>query len=159
MTTTKSRHVTSPGTAELGSHPWSQAWGQDSSESAWWLGCSSQDPTGPSPNERCEAMPSGPTTCRDRCKEDWAADKGGDLGSPIPGCLGWLKGRGMPPLDAFLGRCSRHLTPGGGPGDAGGTMSLGWPGNALGSPLEEVSEERDVWVSLLSLLPPRPGPG
>ncbi|KAK5613448.1 hypothetical protein CRENBAI_021637 [Crenichthys baileyi] len=42
-------------------------------------------------------------------------------------------------LDAFLGRCSRHVPPGGGPGDGqghvGGTMSLGWPGNALGSPL------------------------
>ncbi|MEQ2257816.1 hypothetical protein ILYODFUR_038733, partial [Ilyodon furcidens] len=37
-------------------------------------------------------------------------------------------------LDAFLGRCSRHVPPGGGPGHAGGTMSLGWPGNALGSP-------------------------
>ncbi|MED6253265.1 hypothetical protein ATANTOWER_025480, partial [Ataeniobius toweri] len=40
--------------------------------------------------------------------------------------------------DAFLGRCSSHVPPGGGPGDgpghAGGTMSLGWPGNALGSP-------------------------
>ncbi|KAK5601698.1 hypothetical protein CRENBAI_021922 [Crenichthys baileyi] len=52
--------------------------------------------------------------------------------------------------------------PGDGPGHAGGTMSLGWPGNALGSPLEELEEvsgERDVWVSLLSLLPPRPGSG
>ncbi|MEQ2223030.1 hypothetical protein ILYODFUR_032545, partial [Ilyodon furcidens] len=29
-------------------------------------------------------------TVRDRCKEDWAADEGGDLGDPIPGCLGWL---------------------------------------------------------------------
>ncbi|MEQ2221688.1 Inactive phospholipase C-like protein 2 [Ilyodon furcidens] len=29
-------------------------------------------------------------TVRDRCKEDWAADEGGDLGGPIPGCLGWL---------------------------------------------------------------------
>ncbi|MED6253602.1 hypothetical protein ATANTOWER_015334 [Ataeniobius toweri] len=25
-----------------------------------------------------------------RCKEDWAADEGGNLGGPIPGCLGWL---------------------------------------------------------------------
>ncbi|KAK5615486.1 hypothetical protein CRENBAI_000260, partial [Crenichthys baileyi] len=29
-------------------------------------------------------------TVRDRCKEDWAADEGGDLRGPIPGCLGWL---------------------------------------------------------------------
>ncbi|MED6282428.1 hypothetical protein CHARACLAT_032070 [Characodon lateralis] len=37
--------------------PWSQAWGRDSSESAWWLGFSSWHPAGPSPNERCEAIP------------------------------------------------------------------------------------------------------
>ncbi|MED6259502.1 hypothetical protein ATANTOWER_024072 [Ataeniobius toweri] len=71
----------------------------------------------------------------------------------IPECL----------LDALLRRCSRHITPGrgpwDGPGHAGGTISLGWPGNALGSPtevLEKVSGERDIWVSLLSLLPPHP---
>ncbi|MED6241891.1 hypothetical protein ATANTOWER_029426 [Ataeniobius toweri] len=67
-------------------------------------------------------------------------------------------------MKIFLRRCSRHVPPGGGPrdgpGHAGGTMFLGWPGNALGSPpeeLEEVSGERDVWASLLSLLPRRPG--
>ncbi|KAI3351986.1 hypothetical protein L3Q82_020805 [Scortum barcoo] len=60
------------------------------------------------------------------------------------------------------------VPPGGGlgeedPGHAGETMSLGWPGNA--SPrvppeeLEEVSGVREVWASLLRLLPPRPGPG
>ncbi|KAI3376749.1 hypothetical protein L3Q82_000352 [Scortum barcoo] len=42
------------------------------------------------------------------------------------------------PLDASLGRCSRHVPPGGGlgedPGHAGETMSLGWPGNASGPP-------------------------
>ncbi|KAI3363351.1 hypothetical protein L3Q82_011976, partial [Scortum barcoo] len=42
------------------------------------------------------------------------------------------------PWDASLGRCSRHVPPGGGlgedPGHAGETMSLGWPGNASGSP-------------------------
>ncbi|KAI3363449.1 hypothetical protein L3Q82_012064 [Scortum barcoo] len=40
-------------------------------------------------------------------------------------------------------------------------MSLGWPGNASGSPLEELEEVsgvREVWASLLRLLPPRPGP-
>ncbi|KAI3366216.1 hypothetical protein L3Q82_010047, partial [Scortum barcoo] len=67
------------------------------------------------------------------------------------------------PLDASLGRCSRHVPPGGGPGEdpghAGETMSLGWPGNASGVPpeeLEEVSGVREVWASLLRLLPPRP---
>ncbi|MEQ2239989.1 hypothetical protein ILYODFUR_010345 [Ilyodon furcidens] len=53
----KSRHVTSPGTAEAGFQPWSRAWGRNSSESAWWPGCSSRDPAGPSPNERREAIP------------------------------------------------------------------------------------------------------
>ncbi|MED6294639.1 hypothetical protein CHARACLAT_023125, partial [Characodon lateralis] len=37
--------------------PWSQAWGRDSSESAWWLGGSSRDPAGPSPNERRKTIP------------------------------------------------------------------------------------------------------
>ncbi|MEQ2241420.1 hypothetical protein ILYODFUR_025080 [Ilyodon furcidens] len=37
--------------------PWSQARDRDLSESAWWLGCSSRDPAGPSPNERREAIP------------------------------------------------------------------------------------------------------
>ncbi|KAI3369117.1 hypothetical protein L3Q82_025441 [Scortum barcoo] len=48
------------------------------------------------------------------------------------------------------------------PGHAGETMPLGWPGNASGSPLEELEEVsgvREVWASLLRLLPPRPGPG
>ncbi len=34
-----------------------------------------------------------------------------------------------------------------------GIISLGWPGNE-----EEVAREKDILVSLLSLLPPRPGP-
>ncbi|MED6236792.1 hypothetical protein ATANTOWER_014298 [Ataeniobius toweri] len=61
--------------------------------------------------------------------------------------------------------CSRYVPlrggPGDGPGHAGGTMSLGWPGNALGSTRRSWRRclgERDVWVSLLSLLPLRPGP-
>ncbi|KAK5622160.1 hypothetical protein CRENBAI_009068 [Crenichthys baileyi] len=75
--------------------PWSQAWGRVSSESTWWLGCSSRDPAGPSPNERREAIPQWAHhlqggTMRDQCKEDWVADEGGDLSGPIPGCLGWL---------------------------------------------------------------------
>ncbi|KAI3362543.1 hypothetical protein L3Q82_012817, partial [Scortum barcoo] len=48
------------------------------------------------------------------------------------------------PLDASLGRCSRHVPPGGGlgedPGHTGETMSFSWPGNASGSPLEELEE-------------------
>ncbi|KAI3368234.1 hypothetical protein L3Q82_007954 [Scortum barcoo] len=48
------------------------------------------------------------------------------------------------PWDASLGRCSRHVSPGVGlgedPGHAGETMSLGWPGNASGSHLEELEE-------------------
>ncbi len=48
------------------------------------------------------------------------------------------------------------------PGHAGGIMSPEWPGNASVSPpekQEEVSREREVWASLLRLLPPRPVPG
>ncbi|MED6262193.1 hypothetical protein ATANTOWER_015923 [Ataeniobius toweri] len=44
--------------------PWSQAWGRNSLESAWWPGCSSQDLAGPSPKESREAIPSVPTSCR-----------------------------------------------------------------------------------------------
>ncbi|MEQ2179027.1 hypothetical protein GOODEAATRI_020334 [Goodea atripinnis] len=47
--------------------------------------------------------------------------------------------------------------PDNGPGHAGGTVSLGWPGNAL-EELEEVSGKKEVWVSLLRLVPPRPSP-
>ena len=46
----------------------------------------------------------------------------------------------------------------GDPGHAGGTVSLGWPGIASGSPqkeLDKVAGEREVWVSLLRLLLPR----
>ncbi|MEQ2206424.1 hypothetical protein XENOCAPTIV_029156 [Xenoophorus captivus] len=42
------------------------------------------------------------------------------------------------PLDASFRRCVRHIPLGGGPGHgqehAGGTKSLDWPMNALGSP-------------------------
>ena len=51
-------------------------------------------------------------------------------------------------LDASLGRCSGHVPPGGGPGEdpghAGETMSLGWPGNASGSPPEELEKCQGV---------------
>ena len=43
--------------------------------------------------------------------------------------------------------CPTRKRPGEDPGHAGGTMSLGWPGNASGSPpeeLEEVSGEREI---------------
>ena len=61
--------------------------------------------------------------------------------------------------------CSGHVPLGGDlgedPGHVGETLSLGWPGNASRSPpeeLEEVARNRDVWVSLLKLLPPRSNP-
>ncbi|KAI3377437.1 hypothetical protein L3Q82_008415 [Scortum barcoo] len=66
----------------------------------------------------------------------------------------------------LCGRCSRHVPPGGGlgedPGHAGEdyVSRLAW--ERLGVPpeeLEEVSGVREVWASLLRLLPPRPGPG
>ncbi|TWW59868.1 Gamma-enolase [Takifugu flavidus] len=44
----------------------------------------------------------------------------------------------------------------------GEIMSLDWSGNTWGSPpdeLEEVAGEREVWASLLRLLPPQPNPG
>ncbi|KAI3351579.1 hypothetical protein L3Q82_020417 [Scortum barcoo] len=54
-----------------------------------------------------------------------------------------------------------HVPPGGGlgedPGHAGETMSLGLAWERLGSPLEELEEVsgvREVWASLLRLLPP-----
>ncbi|MEQ2291395.1 hypothetical protein AMECASPLE_013038, partial [Ameca splendens] len=37
--------------------PWCQAWARELPESAWWPGCSSRDPAGPSPNERREVIP------------------------------------------------------------------------------------------------------
>ncbi|KAI3366230.1 hypothetical protein L3Q82_010039, partial [Scortum barcoo] len=71
------------------------------------------------------------------------------------------------PLDASLGRCSRHVPPGGGPGKTQDARwrdyvsQLAW--ELLGVPpeeLEEVSGVREVWASLLRLLPPaRPSPG
>jgi len=61
-------------------------------------------------------------------------------------------------------RCSGHVPLGGDPGEdpghVGETMSwLVW--EHLGVPpeeLEEVAGDRDDWVSLLKLLPPRPDP-
>ncbi|MEQ2315380.1 hypothetical protein AMECASPLE_021624, partial [Ameca splendens] len=41
--------------------------------------------------------PSSGRTMRDRCKEDRAADEGGDPDDPIFGCLNWLLGCGMSP--------------------------------------------------------------
>ena len=61
-------------------------------------------------------------------------------------------------------KCSGHVPlvdPGEDPGHAGETMSrLAW--ERLGIPqeeLDEVAREREVWASLLRLLPPRPDPG
>ncbi|MEQ2296322.1 hypothetical protein AMECASPLE_023659 [Ameca splendens] len=78
MRTTQLRHVTSLG-----------VWGQDLSESAWWLGCSSWARSGQARTRDARPYPSCPTTCRgtirDWCKEDRAADEGGDLGGLISG--------------------------------------------------------------------------
>ncbi|KAI3357939.1 hypothetical protein L3Q82_016326 [Scortum barcoo] len=78
------------------------------------------------------------------------------------------------PWDASLGRCSRHVPPGGGPGKTQDTLERLCLSAGLGTPnasghilppevppeeLEEVSGVREVWASLLRLLPPRPGPG
>ncbi|KAK5602924.1 hypothetical protein CRENBAI_019534 [Crenichthys baileyi] len=59
---------------------WSQAWGRDSPENA------RKRDARPSP----VGLPPAGGTVRDRCKEDWAADKGGGLNGSVPGCLGWL---------------------------------------------------------------------
>ncbi|KAI3367070.1 hypothetical protein L3Q82_009271 [Scortum barcoo] len=40
--------------------------------------------------------------------------------------VAWSSVSDAPGLDASLGRCSRHVPPGGGPGHAGETMSLSW---------------------------------
>ncbi|KAI3355289.1 hypothetical protein L3Q82_018144 [Scortum barcoo] len=64
--------------------------------------------------------------------------------------------------EVFQDMSHREEASGEDPGHAGETMSLGWPGNASESPLEELEEVsgvREVWASLLRLLPPRPGPG
>ncbi|MEQ2280568.1 hypothetical protein AMECASPLE_021225 [Ameca splendens] len=53
--TIKARDIAWHGGA--GVPPWSQAWGQNSLGVAWWPGCSSRDPAGPSPNERCGSIP------------------------------------------------------------------------------------------------------
>ena len=76
-------------------------------------------------------------------------------------CLGiWC------PLGTSPGRSSRHVQCGGGlgedPGLGGEIISQYWPGNASGSPPSElvnVARERELWVPLLELLPPRPDPG
>ena len=64
-----------------------------------------------------------------------------------PGCL---------PGELFRARPTGRRPPED-PKHAGGTMSPSWPGNTLGFHLEELDEvagERDVWASLLRLLPP-----
>ncbi|KAI3372226.1 hypothetical protein L3Q82_022667 [Scortum barcoo] len=74
-----------------------------------------------------------------------------------------VAGRSLRDRGGVPGVSHREKAPVEDPGHAGETMSLGWPGNAFGDPppeeLEEVSGVREVWASLLRLLPPRPGPG
>ena len=64
-------------------------------------------------------------------------------------------------LDVSQGRGSGNAHPGGDPvvdpGHTGEIISLGWLGNVLVSPPEElveVGEERSVWISLLRLVSP-----
>lgn len=65
-------------------------------------------------------------------------------------------------LDAYLGRCSRHVQPEGGlrkdPGHPGGSPSLSWTGNSSEISQRKYSERGKFWGSLLRLLPPRPIP-
>ncbi|TWW56604.1 hypothetical protein D4764_08G0005910 [Takifugu flavidus] len=69
------------------------------------------------------------------------------------------------PLDASLVRCSGHVPPVGDPGKTQDTLERLCLSTGLGTPgdppdeLEEVAGEREVWASLLRLLPPRPDPG
>lgn len=70
----------------------------------------------------------------------------------------WKESTERGPLDTALGRCSQHVPPAGvpeaDPGHAIETMSLSWPGSN-----SEYSQEREVWESLIGLLPPsRPSP-
>ena len=63
------------------------------------------------------------------------------------------------PGEVFRARPSGRRTLGR-PSIAGGTVSFGWPGNALGSPLGEldaVAGEREAWAFLFKLLCPDPG--
>ncbi|KAK5600856.1 hypothetical protein CRENBAI_008570 [Crenichthys baileyi] len=82
-------------TGGAGVPTWSQAWvGTRRRAPGGWV-APRGGPAGPDPNERRKGHPPvGPPpaggTMRDRCKEDWVADEGGDLSGPIPGCLGWL---------------------------------------------------------------------
>ncbi|MEQ2292277.1 Chitinase 1 [Ameca splendens] len=94
MRTIQSRHVTSPGTAEPGSHAGAMP-GVETRRRApggWVANRGTRLDQAATRDSR--PSPSGPPpaggTMRDRCKEDWAADEGGDLGSPISRCLGWL---------------------------------------------------------------------
>ena len=70
----------------------------------------------------------------------------------------WQIGVVVPGTGAGLVRCSGHVPLGGDygedPGHVGEPMPLGW--QRFGVPpeeLEEVAEDRYVWVSLLKLLP------
>ncbi|MEQ2285809.1 hypothetical protein AMECASPLE_035685 [Ameca splendens] len=92
MRTNRSRHVILPGTAEPGSHPGARP-GVGTRRKAPGGGFLLAGPGRAKP-KRETPSPVGPPpageTVRDQCKEDWAADEGGDLSGPIPGCLGWL---------------------------------------------------------------------
>lgn len=73
-------------------------------------------------------------TVRDRGKSSVVLEELAVEPLPNSGGLG-ISFRCLP--DASLTRCSGHVPPGGGPGEdpghTGGTISLSWPGNTLGS--------------------------
>ncbi|MED6236952.1 hypothetical protein ATANTOWER_016728 [Ataeniobius toweri] len=87
MRTIQSRHVTSPGTAELGSHLGEHLIGE---AVVFLAGPGRAKPERETRGHPPVGPPPAGGTMRDRCKKDWAADEGGDLGGPISGCLGWL---------------------------------------------------------------------
>ncbi|MED6256084.1 hypothetical protein ATANTOWER_019398 [Ataeniobius toweri] len=89
MRTIRTRHVMSLGTAELWPHPGARP----GVRTRRWPDYSTRDPARSSPNKRPKTVPQwahhlkGGTTS-DRCKENWAADEGGDLDDTISRCFG-----------------------------------------------------------------------
>ncbi|KAI3354104.1 hypothetical protein L3Q82_018657 [Scortum barcoo] len=100
-----------------------------------------------------------------QCSANTVYSAGGELLTSTGDIVGqwkeYLRISSIPPTtrlplrkqEAEFQACPSQDAPGGDPGHAGETMSLGWPGNASESPreeLEEVSGVREVWASLCS---------
>ncbi|MED6250253.1 hypothetical protein ATANTOWER_027797 [Ataeniobius toweri] len=103
MRTSKSRHVTSPVTVRCRGPTLDPGLGLGLIGERLVTGLLLVGPCWAKPEQEMQGQPPvGPPpaggTMTDQCKEDRAADEGGDLDDPISGCLGWLKGRGMSPL-------------------------------------------------------------